>query len=200
MSPVKVQIATKKLLGWAALTAVALGWAHAEPARATPTRTALVAAAPAPTTPAEGNQANAAGDIPDTQAFVTYAGPGYSVLVPEGWSRTKRGSAVTFTWNANSETIDTGKPSDTPALLRARFGATGPIAIRRTTIARSPVTVASFTSRSAPSAVTGKIVRLEDNAYVFDRGGRRAVLVLSAPAGADNADQWKKISESFRWK
>jgi len=159
------------------------------------------ASAAASATPAaEPKAASAAGDIPDTQAFVRYSGAGFSVLVPEGWSRTQRGSMVTFAAISSSETIDSAPARDTTAELRARFNATGPITFRHVTIDGAPVTVASFTSRSQPNAVTGKSARLESAAYVFERGGRRAVLVLSAPAGADNADQWKKISQSFRWK
>lgn len=194
-------MAIKELLGSASAAALLWGCAHGGGTGAAATSTATaIAAGPAPTTAAEGNQANSAGDIPDTQAFVTYAGPGYLVLVPEGWSRAQRGSATTFSWNANGETIDVGKPSDIAATVRGRFGAFGPITFRRATIAGAPVTIARFTSRSAPNAVTGKSVKLDNEAYVFDRGGRRGVLVLSAPAGADNADQWRKISESFRWK
>jgi hypothetical protein len=141
-----------------------------------------------------------AGDIPDTQAFVPYAGPGYTVLVPEGWSRAQRGSAVTFTWNANAETVEATKAGDPGATLRARYGATGPIAVRRDRVGGTPVTIATFASQSAPNPVTGKRVRLENAAYVFERGARRTLLVLSAPAGADNVDQWKKIAASFRWK
>ncbi|MDB5026586.1 MAG: PsbP [Candidatus Eremiobacteraeota bacterium] len=141
-----------------------------------------------------------AGDIPDTQAFVTYAGPGYSVLVPEGWARTQRGSIVTFTSSNNGEAIDAAPLADVIAELRTRFGATGPVTLHRTTIGGAPVTVATFTSNSAPNPVTGKRVKLEDAAYVYQRGAKRAVLVLWAPVGADNADQWKKISGSFRWR
>jgi hypothetical protein len=179
----------------AALCLMLSGCSHADQASV-----AALAAAPSATTAAESNAANAAGDIPDTQAFVRYAGAGFSVLVPEGWSRVQRGSVVTFSANANSESVDTAPAPDTTAELRARFGATGPITFRRVTIGGAPVTVASFASRSQANAVTGKTTRLESAGYVFERRGRRAVLVLSAPAGADNADQWKKISESFRWK
>jgi hypothetical protein len=157
---------------------------------------ALAALAAAPAAAADSN----AGDIPDTQAFVTYAGPGYSVLVPEGWSRTRRGSAVTFTWNANGETIEVGAPGDPKVALHTHFGASGPIVVRRTTVAGSPAAIATFGSQSTANAVTGKRVRLENAAYIFERRGRRAMLVLSAPAGADNADQWRKIAASFRWK
>ena len=34
---------------------------------------------------------------------------------------------------------------------------------------------------------------------VIDKSGKMAILILWAPIGADNADQWKLISESFRW-
>src|SRR3954469_54504 len=44
------------------------------------------------------------GDIPDNQAYVRYAPPGagYSVKVPEGWSRTSAGGAVSFTDKLNT--------------------------------------------------------------------------------------------------
>src|SRR3954451_23507459 len=44
------------------------------------------------------------GDIPDNQAFVAYRPPGggFSVKVPEGWSRITSGGAVTFTDKLNS--------------------------------------------------------------------------------------------------
>ncbi len=47
---------------------------------------------------------NAAGDIPDNQAFVAFTPPagGFSVKVPEGWARTEAGGVVTFTDKANS--------------------------------------------------------------------------------------------------
>jgi hypothetical protein len=56
-----------------------------------------------------------------------------------------------------------------------------------------------YNSNSAPNAVTGKQLRLENNRYLFYRAGKIAALDLSAPAGADNVDQWKQIAESFRW-
>jgi hypothetical protein len=142
---------------------------------------------------------NASGDIPDTQAFVTYHGAGYSVLVPEGWARTQRGAAVIFTWSADGEAVDTAVSGNAAATLHARYGAQGAVTMRSTTLGGSKVVVATFTSQSKPDPVTGKTVRLDDRAYLFSGHGRRALLVLWAPAGSDNADQWKKIAESFRW-
>jgi hypothetical protein len=40
---------------------------------------------------------------------------------------------------------------------------------------------------------------LENNRYLFYRAGHEAALTLSAPAGADNADQWQVMAKSFRW-
>ena len=54
-----------------------------------------------------------------------------------------------------------------------------------------------YTSSANP--LTNKRIRLEDAAYVFYKNGKMAILTVWAPAGADNADQWKLISESFRW-
>jgi hypothetical protein len=58
----------------------------------------------------------------------------------------------------------------------------------------------TYTSDSATDAVTGKRIRLENNSYVFARGGKSVRVDLWAPLGADNVDQWRKISRSFAWK
>src|SRR3954452_163495 len=49
-----------------------------------------------PAADANTPEVNPAGDIPDTQAYVAYSPPGagFSVKVPEGWSRTTAGRAV----------------------------------------------------------------------------------------------------------
>jgi hypothetical protein len=51
------------------------------------------------------------GDIPDSTQFVRFndAG-GFSVRVPEGWSRSSGGGRLTFTSNLNSVTLENGKP------------------------------------------------------------------------------------------
>ncbi len=161
--------------------------------------TALAAPVAMATTPAESNAANSAGDIPDTQAFVTYSGDGYSVLVPEGWSRTQRGSTVTFASIANSETIDV-VPAKSPFDPHKAFRGAGALTVSSGTLGGVPATIVRFTSQAKPNPVTGKRVNLANTVYVGEHRGRRALLMLSAPAGADNADQWKKIAGSFRWK
>jgi hypothetical protein len=57
----------------------------------------------------------------------------------------------------------------------------------------------AFTSNSEPNLVTSKRIRLESERYLIARDGKLASLTLSAPAGADNADQWKLMADSFRW-
>lgn len=161
--------------------------AHATPE---PVVAAPAAAAPARTSAAESNAANSAGDIPDSQAFVRYAGPSYSVLVPEGWARSQYGEGVLFTSNLNAEKVTVGGAAGTSGTTRTRT----------VTIGGAPVVVYRFATQSAPNAVTGKSVRLDNEVYVFRKNGRVAMLTLSAPAGADNVDQYKKISESFRWR
>ena len=59
--------------------------------------------------------------------------------------------------------------------------------------------IVKYESESEINPVTNKRVRLEDEAYAFYKDGKIAMLILWAPMGADNADQWKLISESFRW-
>jgi hypothetical protein len=59
--------------------------------------------------------------------------------------------------------------------------------------------IVKYESKSETNPVTNKRVRLKDEAYAFYKYGKIAILILWAPMGADNADQWKLISESFRW-
>ncbi len=121
------------------------------------------------------DQANP-GDIPDTQVFVDYQSPlGFSIKVPEGWARTTTADGVTF-----AERYDT-------------------IAVRVTQAPAPGSTHRAYSSVSAANPVTGKTTRLENEQYQFWNAGRLATLTLSAPAGADNADQWHLISHSFRW-
>jgi hypothetical protein len=60
--------------------------------------------------------------------------------------------------------------------------------------------VVKYTSNSDPNPVTNKRVRLENEAYVFFKNGKEAVLTVWAPQGADNVDQWQRMAKSFRWQ
>src|SRR3954465_15092283 len=94
------------------------------------------------------------GDIPDNQAYVAYSPPGadYSVKVPEGWGRTAKGGAVTFTDKLNSITMKEG----------AAKGVLSVAAARRTDLAPLKTTVRGFRpgSVSLVKRTSGPAVRI----------------------------------------
>ena len=57
-----------------------------------------------------------------------------------------------------------------------------------------------YTSNSDPNPVTNKQIRLENERTLLGHAGKVATVTFSAPAGADNADQWKLMNDSFRWR
>jgi hypothetical protein len=132
---------------------------------------------------AEGGNA---GDIPDTQPFFTYRGPGYRVEVPEGWSRRALPHGVRFSLRANSVELETlaGRPPTAGTSVR---------------LAHATALRSTGREHSAADSVTGKTTELERVRYVFVRNGRAVALTLRGPAGADNADVWKRIADSFTW-
>ena len=139
--------------------------------------------------PSTTNESSPPGDIPDNQIFVRYAPPhaGFSVRVPEGWSRTERGGAVVFTDKLNAIRLEPG-----PA--RRHTG-------HRSVVHRTPGTGVKLTylEKAPADPVTGKVVTDAVERYVFTRGGRTAVLTLSGPRGADNVDPWRIVTDSLRW-
>jgi hypothetical protein len=149
--------------------------------------TAKTAAAPAPKTGAP--EVSPAGDIPDNQAYVRYAPPGagFSVKVPEGWSRTQSGGATTFTDKLNSIRLESGTPP-------AHAGKAG--TVKRTAGTAQKLT---YLTKAKPNPVTGKAGTDAVERYVFTKGGRSAVLTLSGPEGADNVDPWRIVTDSVRW-
>src|SRR4051794_24654432 len=64
------------------------------------------------------SEVNPAGDIPDNQAYVAYAVPhaGFAVKVPEGWTRTIAGGAVTFTDKLNAIRLETRRAPHAPTV------------------------------------------------------------------------------------
>jgi hypothetical protein len=57
-----------------------------------------------------------------------------------------------------------------------------------------------YQATSPPEQVTGKTVRLAVERYEFWRGGVEAIVTLSAPAGSDNVDPWRKVTDTFSWR
>src|SRR5260370_380447 len=47
--------------------------------------------------------------------------------------------------------------------------------------------------------VFGKPVSVEHERFLFFKDGKTVTLDFAAPAGADNIDQWKLMSNAFKW-
>jgi hypothetical protein len=150
------------------------------------------------------------GDIPDNQAFVVYKSPaGFSIKVPEGWARKEAPNQTVYNdkYNHISLTMtDVSRPVDmayAKSTLASELEKSGR-AVKITKISEVKLKAGTaikiaFDSNSEPNAVTNKQVREENELFYFTKGGKLLALQLSAPKGADNVDQWKLISSSFRW-
>jgi len=158
---------------------------------------------------AEAQQA-AAGDIPDTQVFLTYrdSGEGYSMKVPEGWAQTGTGAHVTFRDKNNVVRIEIAPGSrTTAAAAKAEFARTArktpslrfqqPTAV---TAAGTPLVKVVYSTSSPPNPVTGKRVKLVVDRYYVPGHGKHAVVDLGTPHGVDNIDAYRLMIESFRWR
>lgn len=166
---------------------------------------------PSTSTPAPADS-NPPGDIPDTQVFVPWSPPGggFTVKVPEGWSRTTQGSATVFTDKFNSvriervhattaPTVNSVQATDIPAISAT---STHFSLVKVTTVQRAGgrTVLAEYHADSPPDQVTGKRVALDVQRYAFYKAGNgEAVLTLSGAVGADNVDPWRTVTDSFRW-
>ena len=153
---------------------------------------------------------NPPGDIPDSQVFITYTSPlGVSLKIPEGWSRKERadGAAIFDKYGVIDVAISSLPTAPTAASAKTgeaveleRNGRAVKIAsIKDIVLPAGPAVQIVYTSNSDANAVTGKHIRLENERYLIGRAGKLATLTFSAPAGADNADQWKLMHDSFKW-
>ena len=154
---------------------------------------------------------NPPGDIPDNQVFVTYKSPdGFSMKVPEGWSRAAIDHGVKFfdKYDEIDATLGTASAAPTVASVRAnevpdlmKAGhAIKVTAVKDVKLAAGPAVSISDLSNSAPNPVTNKEIRVEHERFIVFKGGKAVTLDLAAPAGADNVDQWQLISNSLQWK
>jgi hypothetical protein len=156
-------------------------------------------------------EVNAAGDIPDNQAYVAYSPPGggYTVKVPEGWSRTTAGGAVTFTDKLNSVRMEsmparaplTGAQARRTELPKLARSVKGFKAGSVSTVARPAGNAVRITylADAPANAVTARTNRDAVERYVFFHKGKDVVLTLSGPKGADNVDPWRIVTDSLRW-
>jgi hypothetical protein len=154
---------------------------------------------------------NPPGDIPDNQVFVDYRSPlGFSIKVPEGWARTEAGSGVTFSDKYNTVNVNVGARGAAPTVATAKTQEAAELekaakaaqvtGVKAVTLPAGNAILISYGSNSEPNAVTNKAIRQESNRYLLWKDGKLATLTLSAPAGADNADQWLLMAKSFRWR
>jgi len=151
------------------------------------------------------------GDIPDSQAFVKYASTagGYQLEVPEGWARTESGAGVTFVNKFDGVKVHVASASAAPTAASAQASEVKQIlsqghavtitGVSQVTLPTGKAVVIKYTSNSDPNPVTNKRLRLENQVYLFYKNGKEAQLTVWAPLGADNVDQWNRMSRSFRW-
>jgi hypothetical protein len=149
------------------------------------------------------------GDIPDTQAFVTFKGTGFSLKVPDGWSHSTKagatafvdkynGIAVMLAKRASAPTVSSTKGSELAKLKAATKGFANPTVATITRPAGSGVLV-KYQASSAPNSVTGKSITNDVERYELWRAGTLAIVTLQAPHGSDNVDAWKLVTQSLRW-
>ncbi len=155
-------------------------------------------------------QSAATGDIPDNQVFLTFTDPvaGYSMSYPEGWTRNGDARNVTFSDKNNIVHIVVAKaPTPTVASVQSELAAlqqknstlkfTPPRAV---TLKSGSAIKATYTTESAPNAVTGKSVLLIVDRYELVGPRKRATIDLGTAKGVDNVDAYRMMSNSFRWQ
>ncbi|MEU2624369.1 hypothetical protein ABZ642_40745 [Streptomyces sp. NPDC007157] len=164
---------------------------------------------PAPT------ESNPPGDIPDNQVYVLYrpasgAFTGFTVKIPEGWSRTVQGNATAFTDKLNTVRITTAAAAAAPTAGSVANTVVPPLRSQVTQFAEPKVSevnrhagrvvLLTYQGDSARDPVTGKVVRDAFERYAFFRAGHEVDLTLSGPVKADNVDPWRIVSDSFTWR
>ncbi|MGI8474906.1 MAG: hypothetical protein ACR2OO_00800 [Thermomicrobiales bacterium] len=198
--------------------AAAICAASSTPSAAT-TTTTTPAAAPADASPDAAAPTQAPiqaevippGDIPDSQAFVTYrsAAGGYSVAMPEGWARTESGANASFSDKLHGFSVAIECAAATPtvesvtaneiAKLGQTEGAFELVGVRAVTLPAGPAILIQYRADSQPDEVTGRQHRLDADRYEIWKDGTLAIVTLAVPSGSDNVDVSKKVSESFAW-
>jgi hypothetical protein len=151
------------------------------------------------------------GDIPDTQVYVPYSPPGggYSVKVPEGWSRSSSGGAVVFTDNLNSIRLESMPANKAPTVSTAQkslvaqlsHSVNGFSTPKVSTVSRSagPAVLITYFAWGKPNPVTGKKPPEAVERYIFFHKGKEVILTLSGEKNADNVDPWRTVTNSLRY-
>ena len=149
------------------------------------------------------------GDIPDSAVYLRYTSGGFSVEYVEGWLQTAAAHGVTFSDKDSSVIVD----------LRPRLGGDLSAYVQRIDLSRLAHTAGfrregltrdsiggyhalrlTYRGQSAPDAVTGKTVALQVDRYYVQGRHALAVITLATPLGVDNADGFRRIAHSFRFR
>jgi hypothetical protein len=148
--------------------------------------------------------------IPANQAFVTFTSPaGFAIKVPEGWMRHNGGRETVFSDAYNRIALSVEQASQPLDFAYATSTLAPEIekmekAVHITEIAEIKLkpgrTVKiAYDANSEPHEITNRRVREENERFYFVKDDRLVMLSLTTPKGADNVDQWRLISSSFRW-
>jgi hypothetical protein len=207
---------TRRLVVLAAAGLCASACSSGSASTPAPQATSSTAAAPATAASSQAGAAPAGtetpppGDIPDTTAYVAFrpSSGQYEVKVPEGWARTISPAAIFFTDKLNTISIYTTKAA-APTVASARavevpaiqhplhgFALTGVSVVSRSA---GTAVLIRYSADSQPDPVTGKVYKDTFERYEFYKNGTEAVVLLGGPAGADNVDPWRTVTNSFRW-
>lgn len=185
--------------------------AKSDTTTSTTTASSATEAAISSTETAVAPEVSPPGDIPDSQAFVKYinVAGGYQLEVPEGWARTESGADVTFVNKFDGVKVHVAFAAAAPTAASAQANEVKQIqsqghavtitGVSQVNLPARKAVVIKYTSNSDPNPVTNKRVRLENVTYLYYKNGKEAQLTVWAPLGADNVDQWNRMSKSFRW-
>ena len=211
MDTARVAVSTSRFLLFAAAGLLAAGCSgQSASAPAAKSHPATAPAASGATPAATGTESPPPGDIPDSTVYIPYraASGQYTVKVPQGWAKTVKAGAVSFTDKLNSITITTvHATAPTPASARATEVPRIRGSAQRFTLAdvstvtrpAGSVVLIRYSAQSQPDPVTGKAYLDSVERYEFYRNGIETVVALSGPTGADNVDPWRTVTDSFRW-
>jgi hypothetical protein len=130
--------------------------------------------------------------------------------VPEGWAQSDAPDGVRFVDKLDGVVVIISTPKVAPSVetvkrdyvpMMERNGRAVKVGgVRAVKLPAGDAILISYSSNSEPNPVTNKQVRLENHRYLYFKDGRMAELDLYAPFGADNVDQWRLMSQSFRWQ
>jgi hypothetical protein len=167
---------------------------------------ASTASNPAASATDSGGVAPAGGDIPDNQVYLTYTGATFTIKYPEGWVQTSGNDGVRFADKDNAIMARISQSvaptiASVRADVRAISGASITTDAHTISLPGGAAILATYRVDGPADPVTGKRPRLTMDHYELGgSSGRKAVLELASPVGADNVDAYRLIADSFRWR